>query len=126
MGLSIFIGLLTDLREQDPDGLKFYEDQLAQVNRALEARGLPGHSEPSECEYWDAEMFGYSGLHYLRRIAAHLALIGAVPLPGSGDVSEDPVLDEYYDVATGKARGLRRLFGKPRPRRLGFDHLVLL
>ena len=70
-------------------------------------------------------MFGYSGLHYLRRVAAQLELRGSLPPPGDHCASDDPVLAEYYDTATGTARGLRRVFGKPKPRRLGFDHLIL-
>jgi hypothetical protein len=70
-------------------------------------------------------MFGYSGLHYLRRVAAHLELRGKLPGPGNNEASKDAVMQEYFDIARGAARGLKRLLGKLEPRRQSFDHLLL-
>ena len=41
-------------------------------------------------------MFGYGGLHYLRRIAAHLALGKPLPPPGNENADKDPVLYQEY------------------------------
>jgi hypothetical protein len=78
MGLAICVGILATL-EDDPEGRAYHQEQLARVNTFLSARGSPTHAEPAACEAWHVEMFGYSGLHYLRRVAAHLDLRGAVP-----------------------------------------------
>lgn len=125
MALSILVGVLADVRDVDAEGYAYFQEQLAIVNVVLAHTGLPAHAEPEACEPWGAEMWGYSGLHYLRRVAAHLELRGKLPAPGNDEASEDAVLQQYYDLATGTARGLRRLLGKSKPRRLGFDHLLL-
>ena len=70
-------------------------------------------------------MFGYSGLHYLRRIAAHLNIRGALPEPGGEDVPEDRVLKEYYALAGASGRSFfDRLFGRKSIVR-DYDHLIL-
>ncbi|HVK77847.1 MAG TPA: hypothetical protein VM734_31290 [Kofleriaceae bacterium] len=125
MGLNISVGALADELENDPEGKEHLREQLGLVNVVLAKAGLPAHAEPERCEGWGAEMFGYSGVHYLRRIAAHLELRGTLPGPGNSDASKDPVVAAYYDIATGTARGLKRLLGKPKPRRQSFDHLIL-
>ena len=109
MGLAVEVGFLVDLLQDDPEGADAFRDDLAAVNRILVASGLPEHREPDEAD-WDVlsyDMIGYSGLHYLRRIAAHLATRGTLPPPGDDNSSGDPVLREYY----GESGGLiRRLF----------------
>lgn len=140
MGLSIFVGILADLRASDSDGYVYHQDQLRIINELLTKAGLPPHAEPEgsassdssasrgssdSCERWGVELFGYSGLHYLRRVAAHLELRGALPPPGNAQAADDPVLERYYDLATGTVRGVRRLFGKAKPRSQTFDHLML-
>jgi len=125
MGLSIFVGILADQRESDVEGYQHYKGQLELVGALLARAGLPAHHEPESCATWEAEMFGYSGLHTLRRVAAHLELRGAIPPPGDDASANDPALGQYLDIATGTPRGLRRLLGKPKPRRQAFDHLIL-
>ena len=44
---------------------------MERLNGFLTSRGLPQHVEPQDCEVWSGEMIGYSGLHDLRRLAAH-------------------------------------------------------
>jgi hypothetical protein len=56
-------------------------------------------------------MYDYSGLHYLRRIAAHLALGRDVPPPGDDGAASDPVLKDYYRIfdasfTRGEASGM--------------------
>jgi hypothetical protein len=125
MGLTICVGILPELRMSDPEGYEHHKVQLDRVSALLVRSGLPPHHESDGSEYWEADMYGYSGLHYLRRVAAYLALRGALPGPGDDDASEDPVLDEYYDIVARTGRGLRALLGKARRRQLGYDHMLL-
>src|SRR5262249_30986520 len=57
-------------------------------------------------------MYGYSGLHRLRRIGAYLALGRPMPPPGDHDAAEDPVLQDYFN---------RFLAGE----RLKYEHLIV-
>jgi hypothetical protein len=57
-------------------------------------------------------MYGYSGLHYLRRIAAHLASGNGLSPPGDDKASDDPIL-----------RGLYAQFRNP-SRSKQFQHLI--
>jgi hypothetical protein len=89
----------------------------------LAENGLPTYEEP-ETASWEPvsfDMYGYSGLHYLRRIAAHLAAGLPLPEPGDDGASEDPVQEAYYDAVTGKRKLFRR---SPRFDRR-FDHLLV-
>lgn len=99
MGLAIEVGILADLRENDEDGFAEYENQFRLINEFLAASGLPQHTDPlelSEEQVLSFEMWGYSGLHYLRRIAAHVAETGMLPPPGDDDSSDDPILQKFY------------------------------
>jgi hypothetical protein len=89
----------------------------------LAENGLPTYTEPAEAS-WEPlsfDMYGYSGLHYLRRIAAHLAAGRGLPPPGDDDASSDPVQEAYYDAVTGKPR----LFRRGSKFDLRFDHLLV-
>lgn len=81
------------------------------LSRALQVAGLPPHIEPSGFEEepaFSCQMWGYSGIHYLRRLAAYLGQHLDVPGPAESDPAEDPVLADYYDLWAP-----------------GFEHLVL-
>jgi hypothetical protein len=95
MGLSLEVGILADLRENDEEGYQYFRSQLDIVNKLLQLANAPLHTEPENCDVWSGEMFGYSGLHYLRRVAAHLDSTGRLPEPGKDNASEDPVLEQY-------------------------------
>lgn len=125
MGLNLSVGYLADLTENDEEGAEAFREDLGRLNKFLAKAGLAAHREPEQCEGFSCDMYGYSGLHYLRRIAAHLDLRGELPIPGGKDASKDPVMDEYYQLATNEKPGfLSRIFGpKARPRT--FDHLLL-
>jgi hypothetical protein len=124
MGLSLEVGILADLADTDPEGAEHYEKQLATLNEHLAGAGLPGHQEPRTCSVWSAEMFGYSGLHHLRRLAAHVDAGGPLPPPGDDASAEDPTLGAY--VAASEDPGLfLRAFRRRRRVARGFDHLIL-
>ena len=89
MGLSIQVG---GFEEQD-----MYES----LSAALVEAGLPPHKEPvisDESAIFSCQMWGYSGLHYLRRVAAYLGTECEVPGPGDQNSGDDPVLEEFYDL----------------------------
>lgn len=124
MGLAIEVGYLADMLANDDDGAKWFDEEMQKLNPVLSSLGLNPHVEPRDCPVFSAEMFGYSGLHYLRRIAAHLNLRGKLPPPGDDQSAKDPVVEEYYALlASPKQSLLDRLLGR-RPAKREFDHLM--
>jgi hypothetical protein len=82
MGLNLEVGILADLKEADDDGFAYFKEQFKILNQVLSGAGLGTHVEPEELdEVFSCDMYGYSGLHYLRRIGAHLALGRPTPPP---------------------------------------------
>jgi hypothetical protein len=125
MGLSIEVGILADLKENDPEGGDHFRNEFQQLNRYLKKLGLPEHNEPETCDVWSCDMYGYSGLHYLRRIAAHYDLKTTLPPPGDTQSTDDPVLREYYgDFERPKDGVIGKLFGAKRRKR-SYDHLII-
>jgi hypothetical protein len=78
MGLSINVGFLADLNGHE-EGAQWFRDDMQRLNQIPISSGLQPHMELEDCPPWSADMFGYSGIHYLRRIAAHLNLRGSLP-----------------------------------------------
>jgi hypothetical protein len=128
MGLTLVVGALADLLEEDSEAAARLESQFDAVNKALVAAGLSPYTEPRSLapeRRWSGDMYGYSGVHYLRRIAAYVASNRSLPRPGDDGASDDPVLDAYFAVAEGRAPSLfGRMLGRPKPSR-AFDHLIL-
>jgi hypothetical protein len=97
MGLTLRVGCPKHL---DRKGRTRWLSRFKEVNQALAAAGLPPHSEPTDLgglEPLECEMVGYHGLHYLRRIAAHLWHTGTLPPPGDRDhLGDDPIIKKYY------------------------------
>lgn len=114
MGLALCVGVPSEIRESDPEYVAYFEQQVEAINGVLESFGLPPHREPFDVEddrTFECEMIGYSGLHYLRRLAAHLALGKELPPPGDDGAASDPVLSDYYKIfdasfARGQATGM--------------------
>jgi hypothetical protein len=125
MGLSVVVGYLSEVIYFDEEAAAWFREQMERLNDYLASVGLSPHNEPEQYVGFECEMCGYSGLHYLRRIAAHLDLRGKLPPPGGENASKDEVIEEYYRLAgQNEASLLGRLFRRaPRPRT--FDHLML-
>jgi hypothetical protein len=124
MGLSLEVGMLADLRENDFEGYERYRNQFELLNEYLGEIGLPSHHEPENCEIWSCEMYGYSGLHYLRRIAAHIDLKGILPSVGSKENLDDMFLENYYIYAENRNTNiLAKLFQSKYKFRV--NHLIL-
>ena len=114
MRLALCVGVPSEIRDSDPEYIAYFEQQVEAINGVLESFGLPPHREPFDIEderTFECEMVGYSGLHYLRRVAAHLALGRDLPPPGDDAAASDHVLSDYYRIfdasfARGQATGM--------------------
>lgn len=137
MGLGIHTGMLARLRTSDPAGAERLIRQFQLVNEALVQNGIAGFVEPTdvpESKRCSFEMHGYSGLHYLRRLAAHLDLRDEMPPPGTSAAAEDPMLERYFALAkhdnAPKPGFVQSTKSAAKPalktgRKLTFDHLIL-
>jgi hypothetical protein len=96
MGLSIEVGIIADLLKHDEEGAGHFQEEFATLSRYLTSVHLKAHIDPPEVDVWSGDMYGYSGLHYLRRIASHLHYSGRLPEPGDENAGEDPTLKRYY------------------------------
>ncbi|HOA74813.1 MAG TPA: hypothetical protein PL151_20805 [Phycisphaerae bacterium] len=125
MGLSIQVGSLAYLLVNDAEGAASLREDFSRLNAFLGSVGLEPHIEPQDCAVFSCDMYGYLGLHYLRRVAAHLDLEGVLPPPGQEDDFQDEAMEAYYLSASRPSGGwLDRFFGR-RPMNRTFDHLML-
>ncbi|BAC90636.1 hypothetical protein [Gloeobacter violaceus] len=119
MGLGLEVGILADLKTEtvDEEGYEYFRNQFDLLNALLNKNNLPAHNEPEDVPIFTCGMYGYGGLHYLRRIAAHLLVNGTVPDPCVENPTGDLVYQECYDaIATMQdARS---------PEEKRFDHLL--
>jgi len=106
MGLSITVGILADLIENDPEGAEFVRDELDVINEVLRQHGLPIHEEPTSLPSLEnrSELtdFPYSFLHYLWRFyARRIAYPDQIPPPvvGIEALKRDPVPDKIASPA---------------------------
>lgn len=125
MALTLEVGYLADMLKVDMEGAKLFRNEMDKLTPFLKSSGLKPHAEPEECPVWSAEMFGYSGLHHLRRLAAHLNLKGSLPAPGGQDAAKDPVLNKYFNLSDKAKRSLMaRMLGRKKIVR-EYDHLLV-
>jgi hypothetical protein len=126
MGLSLIVGILADLKDQDEEGAGHYRAQFDAVNRALKTEKVPTPQEPEVLESsYSGDMFDYSALHHLRKIAAFSRAGFDVPAPWTDDPGKDPIVQECDDtLGERKPSLLSRLFGKPRLASPRHDHLM--
>lgn len=101
MGLGLMVGYLADVRQEDPEFADEFSRRVKAVEACLERQGLSGYSEPpdlAEDDWFSCEMFGYSGLHHLRRLAAYVALAQPLYAPSCEAPDDDPVVERYYEA----------------------------
>ena len=121
MGLALCVGVPSEIRESDPEYVAYLEQQVEAINGVLESFGLPPHREPFDVEderTFECDMIGFSGLHYLRRLAAHLALARELPPPGDDGAESDPVLSDYYRIFDAS-------FARGEAAHMPFQHLIV-
>lgn len=99
MGLTIAVGMYAQNLAEDEDGEGFLDEPFDQLNELLVECGMPQHIEPriiSGAEYFEAGMWGYNGVHALRRLAAYLTFKGELPKPAEyGAYCDDPIYVEF-------------------------------
>jgi hypothetical protein len=97
MGLALEVGILADLKENDEEGYASYVDAFEKLRIVLRSEGLEEHVEPDEVDdIFSCDMLSTSGIHYIRRIALHLALGRPTPAPGNRETYRNVALNEEY------------------------------
>ena len=134
MGLDIMVGWLARLaREEGLDELPELRRPFDLLNEVLAEAGMAPHHEPLDIpddQVFEAQMWGYGGLHAVRRLAAYHVLERRLPPPrGEGDDdSDDPVLAKLYQVHDRHFIAQRRnwlaKWLSPNPPKPGFQHLL--
>lgn len=126
MGLTLQVGILADLLENDAEGAEHVHAEFEVLNEHLVTLNMRPHVEPTVCSTWSCDMIGYSGLHYLRRIAAHVDSGGKLPAPGDKGSSDDTCLAAYFADFEGRRPGaIARLLSRTPKFQRRFDHLIL-
>lgn len=126
MGLALEVGMLADLLVHDEEGAEWFREDLANLNGVLAAAGLAAHAEPTESAVHSTAMYGYSGLHYLRRCAAHLHYRNALPPPleQGRQPTDDDLLTKYgEEFVAENIEAQPGTFAIPSSR--AFDHLIM-
>lgn len=135
MGLDIGVGWpALWKRELEPDAFAEIGESFVALNEVLTGAGLPPHDEPLDLadeDVFEAQMYGYEGLHRVRRLAAYWEIKQRLPTrhERAREASQDPVLEELYVAHDRHYRRPRpsgwlsklvsRRFAKPR-----FQHLL--
>lgn len=120
MGLMLCVGVLS--ASEDAEMREMWEQSFADLNAYLASKGLPPHEEPTLEKAWECDIPGYSGLHTLRRVAAHLQFNKRLPQESA---SEDPLLDRYYNEQADTKKGQSFLGFRKKPSHdRKFDHLI--
>jgi hypothetical protein len=125
MGLDVVVGVYGEF---DEDECEEFADDFAVLRRELAAAGLPDWQEPqvAEDDVVLHDMYGYSGVHHLRRVAAHLAASGTVPEPAGEHPDRDPVLKAAYAHGPAHSVVVRGRVAEHSGSATGrtFDHLI--
>jgi hypothetical protein len=112
MGLNIVVGILAEAEAEYADYVRAH---FAVIRELLDRAGAGHWAEPelNERDVLEGGMWGYSGLHTVRRIAVHLAETGALPdsLQEAHRAADDPLLRKAYAGFPGEPAG-------------PFDHLI--
>lgn len=130
MGLGITVGVLADLKENDEEGYEETLNEFAEISKVLGSVFLD-HTEPTDCETWSEDGYGYTGLHALREVAG--TIWHGLPLPTDAPLTGEvtPHSDALFEAATPllypqkPANPVTRLFRKPpSPEGLKYIHLI--
>ncbi|MFH9177222.1 hypothetical protein [Streptomyces albogriseolus] len=112
MGLNMVVGVLSAAED---DYTEMVRADFVAIGELLEGAGARQWTEPDlvEAEETEFEMWGYSGLHAVRRLAVHLAAGGLLPepLPEAHRATDDSLLNKVYETLPGDPPG-------------SFDHLI--
>lgn len=129
MALALQTGVLAQLYTEDETQYIAIQKELNQVGDFLNKNGV-AHTfqEPTQLpndRIWSTDMYGYSGLHYLRRVAAYLFLEKRLPPPGDWSSSNDPILVQYFEqYFGGNITTLTKQF-LTRKKVFPFEHLII-
>jgi hypothetical protein len=112
MGLTIVVGILAGVGDEDADHVRAH---FAVIRELLDRAGAGQWAEPelNERDILEGDMWGYSGLHTVRRVAVHLAQTGILPDPleEAHKAAGDRLLAQAYAQVPGQPAG-------------PFDHLI--
>src|ERR1700722_11287671 len=112
MGLNIVVGILAGAEDEYAGHVR---RRFAVIGELLDRAGAREWAEPelNERDVVEGDMWGYSGLHTLRRLAVHLAETGTLPGPleEARLAVDDPLLKKAYAKWPGEPAG-------------PFDHLI--
>jgi hypothetical protein len=97
MSLDLDIGALVGYQERDPEGYNQLKSELDAISKWLVQVGVGQYQEPEDCDMLSVRVGPYSYLHYLRRMAAHLAITGELPPPSDENPSKDIYLKQYFE-----------------------------
>jgi hypothetical protein len=102
VGLNIAVGNYADLLMHDEEGAQHIAEYFVHLNELLTENGIQQHNEPIKIapdDYFGADMFSYSGIHALRRLAAYIALKGELPNAVEyGAYTDDPIYIEFNQI----------------------------
>jgi hypothetical protein len=125
VGLVLIVGLLAQQQEDlDEEEFRSIQTTFGNLNSVLNSNSLALHHEPhelSDADRFEADMIGYYGLHYVRRLASHIAIHDELPPPitAYGEESEDEATkkldtilaeNNYRSKRKGMFWGKRELF----------------
>jgi hypothetical protein len=112
MGLTIVVGILAGTEDEDAGHVRAH---FAVIRELLDRAGAGQWAEPelNERDILEGDMWGYSGLHTVRRVAVHLAAAGTLPDPlaQAHKAADDPLLTKAYAKFPAEPAG-------------PFDHLI--
>lgn len=115
MGLTLGVGWFARQMTEGED-VQPLQEAFFSLNEVLREAGMSAHHEPLDLEATDifeAQMWGYGGLHAVRRLAAYQACEGTLPPPAAyEDYADDPVVEQlngelgraYYERRGGRIR----------------------